>query len=184
MILLDSESVWTWNHFFFGLTYAIVASLIFLFIVLLLFKPKIKICPFLCHVNNNGDPFYQFKFVNHSFFSAHDVKVELSTIRRIPMGGGNYNNEYKDLTLVNGMISHIPGRRIFWVKNMANPHCITVRSYDHINAILADDLNGITLKVSLKHGLTGLSKVFEQEYANEQDIMNGKFKPGTKFETL
>lgn len=90
MILV--ETVWTWSHFLFGLTYAIVASLIFLFIVLFLFKPKIKIAPYLCKVANVGEvPYYSFKFVNMSFFPAHDVKIELHKIRKIPMGEGKYN---------------------------------------------------------------------------------------------
>ena len=95
MILVDA--VWTWSHFLFGLTYAIVASLMFLFIVLFLFKPKIRIAPFLCKLTNPGEPvYYSFKFVNTSFFPAHDVKIELHKIRKIPMGNGKYNNEMKE----------------------------------------------------------------------------------------
>ena len=86
--------------------------------------------------------------------------------------------------MLNGDISHIPHRLLFWGKNDANPHCITVRSEENLNQILSEESNGICLRVSLKHGLTGLSKVFEQEYGNEQDIKDGKFKPGTKFVTL
>jgi hypothetical protein len=97
------------------------------------------------------------------------------------MGAGKFNNEYHKLTLLNGSISHIPGRLPFWGKDDANPHCVTVRSNENISQILSDEANGIMLKVSLKHGLTGLCKVFEQEYANEQDIRIGKFKSGTKF---
>lgn len=185
MIILDTEPIWTWSHFLFGLTYAIVASLIFLFIVLILFKPKIRICPFLTYVQAGVDtPYYTFKFVNVSYFSAHDIHAELHKTRKIPMGGGKYNNEYEKLTLVNGEMSHVPRRLPFWSKNDANPHCMTVRSTQNIREILTPESNGIVLRISLKHGLTGLSKVFEQEYANEQDIKQGKFKPGTKFATL
>jgi hypothetical protein len=181
MILI--ETVWTWSHFLFGLTYAIVASLIFLFIVLLLFKPKIKIAPFLCKLAGPGEPeYYSFKFVNRSFFSAHDVKIELHKIRKIPMGGGKYNNEREKLKLVNGQVSHIPGRASFWNRKDTDPHCLTVRSIENISEILSDQYNGISLQVSLKHGLTGLSKVFDQEYGSGTTIVNGRFIPGPKFD--
>jgi hypothetical protein len=184
-LFIEINSVWTWSHFIFGLTYALVASLIFLFIVLLLFKPKIRIANFLCQPGiYNEEIYYLFKFVNISVFSAHDIKVELHKIRKIPMGGGQFKNEYQKLTLLNGDISHIPGRLPFWKKNMANPHCVTVRTHERLEQILRDASNGISLRVSLKHGLTGLSKVFDQEYGNVEDIKLGKFKPGTKFVVL
>jgi hypothetical protein len=184
MFILNTEPIWTWSHFLFGLTYAIVASLIFLFIVLFFFKPKIRISPFLCRASINGEQCYIFKFVNVSRFSAHDITVELHKTRRIPMGGGSVNNEYKKLTLLNAEISHISAKLPFWEKDNASHHCVTVRSKEDVNKILSDESNGIVLRVGLKHGLTGLSKVFEQEYANVEDIKNGKFKPGTKFVAL
>jgi hypothetical protein len=180
MILV--ETVWTWSHFLFGLTYAIVASLVFLFIVLFLFKPKIKIAPYLCKVANVGAvPYYSFKFVNMSFFPAHDVKIELHKIRKIPMGEGKYNNEREKLELVNGQVSHVPGRALFWNRKDTDPHCLTVRSIENIGEILNDPYNGISLQVGLRHGLTGLSKVLDQEYGSGTTIANGRFKPGTKF---
>jgi len=38
--------------------------------------------------------------------------------------------------------------------------------------------------ICLKHGLTGLSNVFEQDYANTNDIKHSKFKPGPKFDVI
>jgi hypothetical protein len=157
----------------------ILSAFIFLFIVLFFFKPKIRIAKFLCKPKDSE--FYIFKLVNVSFFSAHDLHVELYKIRRIPMGGGQFNNEYEKLTLLNSQISHIPQRPMFWKKNKDHPHCITVRSKENLNEILKQDTNAISLKVSLKHGLTGLHGVFEREYATEPDIQAGRFKPGTKF---
>jgi hypothetical protein len=181
--MILAEAVWTWSHFLFGLTYATVASLLFLFVVLLLFKPKIRIAPFLCKVANQGEPeYYSFKFVNRSIFPAHDVKIELHKIRKIPMGDGKYNNEREKLKLVNGQVSHLPGRTFFWNRKDTDPHCLTVRSIENVGEILSDQYNGISLQVSLKHGLTGLSKVFDQEYGSGTTILNGRFKPGPKFE--
>ncbi|HET6254168.1 MAG TPA: hypothetical protein VFE32_08845 [Puia sp.] len=178
MLLL--ESIWTWNHFFFGITYATAASLIFLFVVLIFFKPRIRIAPFAGKIQSNGNSVYIFKFVNKSYYSAHDAKAELHQIRRIPMGNGKYNNEYQKLSLLNGDIFRIPGKLPIWAKDDAYPHCLIVYSSENLDEILANDSYAVILRVGLKHGLTGLSKVFDQEYA-KTDIRAGKFKPGPKF---
>lgn len=93
----------------------IIGSFIFLLLVLWLLKPKISIAPFLCNVVNNEGAFYVFKMVNLSFFAAHEIKLELHTIHKIPMGGkGLINNRYNQLDLTNSQISHVPGRLTFW----------------------------------------------------------------------
>jgi hypothetical protein len=171
-----------WGQFTIELTGGILGSFTFLFVVLIFLKPKVKIADFLCKIiPSQGEPYYIFKLVNRSFFDAHDLTIELHSIRRIPMGNGYINNEYSKLTLLNGHISQVPARPFFWRNNKANPHCIIVHSTENLNKILSNELHGIMLRVSLKHGLTGLSNVFEQEYANETEIKSGKFKPGSKF---
>lgn len=167
------------GQFYIELLGGTISALIFLFLLLWLFKPKVSMANFICFNTTGG--YYVFKFVNMSCFAAHDIHVELHKIRRIPMGSGLVNNEYEKLSLVNGHISHVPGRAFKINKNKANPHCILVRSHENINTILRDDMNAVALKISLKHGLTGLSNVFEQEFGNPEDVRTGKFKPGTKF---
>ncbi len=97
------------------------------------------------------------------------------------MGNGNVNNQLEKLTLKNDYIAHVPRRPFKWQsKNQAHPHCLIVRSFEDINTILGDPMQGLLIKVHLKHGLTGLSKVTEQEYGDQAAIKNGKFRPGTK----
>src|SRR5690349_19397059 len=106
------ETIWyenaNWSNFWGQLTIELIggflSSLIFLYLVLLLFKSKIRIASFLCRMNRAGEQYYTFKFVNTSLFAAYDVKVELYKIRKIPMGGGKYNNEYKKLSMANDNI--------------------------------------------------------------------------------
>ncbi len=95
MTLLQEQNVWTLSHFLFGLTYALIASLIFLFVVLIFFKPVIEISPFICKPK--------------------------------PLEG---EDQYE---------------------------------------------------ISLRHGLTGLTKVFMQEYSDTNQIIDGKFTYGSKF---
>jgi hypothetical protein len=184
------ETIWSisaywnsfWGQFTIELLGGIIGSFIFLFMVLIFLKPKVRVAKFLCKLGtSSGNPLYIFKFVNLSFFSAHEVNIELLRIRRIPMGNGDINHEYEKLNLKNSFISHLPSRPTFWQRDKSNLHCIVVRSNDDLNAILKDEMQGVIIKVSLKHGLTGLSNVFEYEYGNEADIKTGKFKPGTKF---
>jgi hypothetical protein len=85
MTLLQEQTVWTLSHFLFGLTYALVASLIFLFVVLIFFK------------------------------------------------------------------------------------------------LLPPPSNSVQIQISLRHGLTGLTKVFIQEYSDISQIRDGKFTYGSKF---
>lgn len=171
-----------WGQFTIELFGGTLGSFIFLFLVLILLKPKVRIAGFLCKVNiTTGKPLYIFKFVNLSFFPAHEVNVELHRIKRISMGNGQINHSYEKLSLNNSFISHIPKRPTFWQRNKSNLHCIIVQSSEDLDATLKDEMQGIVIKVSLKHGLSGLSNVFEYEYGNETDIKTGKFKPGTKF---
>jgi hypothetical protein len=182
--ILSETVLWDtfWGQIIIELTGGILGSFVFLFLVLIFLKPKIGIAEFLCKVNSSiGPSLYIFKFVNLSFFSAHEVTIKLHKIRRVPMGNGNINHEYERLQLKNSFISHIPRRPFFWQRNKSNLHCIIVRCGENLNEILRNEMQGITIKVSLKHGLTGLSNVFEYEYGNETDIKIGKFKPGTKF---
>ncbi|MGB8192943.1 MAG: hypothetical protein WCF67_13530 [Chitinophagaceae bacterium] len=186
---MNNTSWWCspyWNTFWgqavieiFGGT---TSSLLFLFLVLFLFKPKVRVSYFLCKVQPPEQAaYFLFKFVNLSFFPAYDISVELYKIRKIPMGDRTYNNEFSRLSLVNANISHVAGRSFYWNKKPDNPHCVLIRSVENLSEILSDEMTGIVLKISLKHGLTGLSKVFEREYCQESDIKKGKFKSGTKF---
>ncbi|NCT94020.1 MAG: hypothetical protein GXC72_06335 [Chitinophagaceae bacterium] len=174
-----------WGQFWVGTIGGIFSAFLFLLIVLYVFKPAINIAPFLCKVGSQTQSYYIFKFVNKSYFAAHEIEVRLYKIRKIPMGSGRYNNEHEPLTIKNGDISHIPERPFWWwQRRIDHPYCVIVRSFDNLNEILADDMNAILLRVSLKHGLTGLSAVVEQEYGNVGDIRMGKFKPGPIFDNI
>lgn len=180
-----NNSFWSsfWGQMSIELIGGIIGAFIFLFLVLIFLRPHINISNFICVYRPTGaqPPVYYFKIVNLSFFSAHDVDIELFEVKRIPMGGGKYNSKLEKLNLVLSHISHIPRRPLFWQKRNDNNHCLVIRCHDNLNSILNIETQGIVLKISLKHGLTGLAKVIEQEYGNEEDIKDGKFRTGTNF---
>jgi hypothetical protein len=173
-----------WGQLIIEIIGGTISALIFLFIVLFFIRPKVKIADFFCEVTDtDGAVYYSFKFVNRSFFNSHHAQVELYKMRRIPMGNGCYNNICNKIALVTGVFNHVPGRPI-GRKTHDNRHCILIRSTENIKDILTPEENSILLKISLNHGLTGLSGVFEQEYASLSDIKRGRFKPGTKFGSM
>jgi|SRR6476661_3429074 len=168
---------------------SIVGSLIFLFIVLIFLKPKIRISPFVC---KSPSPFpteqaeiaYYIKVVNMSLFTAYDLKAELHILERYATPPkGMMNVRQVPLTLVAGNLSNLDGYRPFWWRKEAE-HCIRFRTLDNLDDILKADTKSVEFKVILRHGLTGLSKVYSQEYADLTEIKVGKFSYGTKFGLL
>lgn len=165
---------------------SIVASFIFLFLVLILFKPKIRLSPFVCkgkYMEGDETQYYFIKMINVSLFSAYDVTVELLEVDRYPTQNGQMNDRLRPLTLVLSHISHIPGYRPSWIRKNA-PYAIRVRTSEDLNRILSNDYKSVMVKVSLRHGLTGLVKVHTKEYTECSQIKNGKFEYGLKFGSL
>lgn len=161
---------------------SVIASFIFLFAVLILFKPKILLSPFICKskFKNGKEDFYSFKFINISIFSAYDVQIELLEVDSYPVANGYMNERLTHLQLVLDRVSNIPGYRPSWIIKNA-PYAIVVRASEEISEILKDDYKSIIIKVTLRHGLTGLVKVFTKKYTDLSQIKSGKFNYGLKF---
>lgn len=170
------------EQFFINVLCSIIASFIFLFIVLFFFKPKIRLSPFICksQYNDGIDYFYFFKMVNVSLFSAYDVSIELLEVDRYPISNGQMNNRFRQLTLVSNRVSSIPGYLPSWIRKNA-PYALTFRSTEDLEKLLGNDYKSIMIQVTLRHGLTGLVKVHAKEYSNKSDIRIGKFNYGLKF---
>ncbi|MEJ0102124.1 MAG: hypothetical protein WDO19_05985 [Bacteroidota bacterium] len=152
---MDSTLYSFWNTFWgqmsIELIGGIIGSFIFLFVVLIFFRPKLKLSKFICVNKQNGvNSTYYFKFVNLSFFSAHEINIELFSVKQIPMGDGKFNPKFDQLTLILNHISHIPGRPFKWNKTPDNLHCLVIRCHENLDEILSVETNAIMLKISLK----------------------------------
>jgi hypothetical protein len=168
----------------FNMGCGLVSSFVFLFVVLVLFKPSIKIADIICKNDNQfkDDPqlYYFFKIVNRSIFSAYDLRVELNVIERYPTPpSGMMNKRTIPLTLVLSYVSHLPAYRPGWWRKDAE-HCMRFRTIDNLDNIVDDPHKSVQLQITLRHGLTGLVKVFYQDYADVSLIKTGKFSYGTK----
>jgi hypothetical protein len=183
---MDNPAI-TWPLFFFNVGCSLIASLFFLFVVLLMFKPKLKIAPFICRtkLEFDGETFYYvFKIVNRSLFSAYDVKAELSLLRKYPTPpSGMMNTRFTPLTLALSQISNIPSRRPEWIRKGAE-HAIRLRTMEDLTQLLEDEYCSIELRISLRHGLTGLSRVIRREFSHVSQIKHSNFTYGSKFDTL
>ena len=164
----------------------IVASFIFLFLVLIFFKPKILISPHICKGRlNDTDPsdYYFIKVVNISFFSAYDLKFELLQTDKYIAENGQMHTRNTPLMLVADKASHIPGYLPSRLRKNA-PYAVRIRTTENLIELLRNDYKSIKIKVSLRHGLTGLSKVKTKEYTDTSQVKNGRFKYGLKFGVL
>ena len=171
------------EQIFYSILCSIIASFIFLFLVLFFFKPKVRISPYICKgkfVDDDSTDYYFIKLVNVSLFSAYDISIELLEVDRYPTSNGQMNNRFRPLRLVLNHVSHIPGYRPSWMRKNA-PYAIRVRSAEDLSDILRNDYKSVMVKVSLRHGLTGLVKVHSKEYTDSDQIKNGKFGYGLKF---
>jgi hypothetical protein len=165
---------------------SVAASFLFLFLVLLFFKPKIRISPFVCKgkfIEGDCIDYFFIKLVNVSLFSAYDIIIELLEVDRYPTSNGQMNQRFRPLTLVLNHISHIPGYRPSWIRKNA-PYAIRVRTTEDLTNILINDYKSVMVKISLRHGLTGLVKVHSKEYIDTDQIKSGKFNYGLKFGSL
>lgn len=58
-------------------------------------------------------------------------------------------------------------------------HCIQLKTYEDLSAILGQKGKTLELRVILRHGLTGLSRNFVKEFKISKFIVEGEFKFGT-----
>ncbi|HEX8356664.1 MAG TPA: hypothetical protein VF610_04600 [Segetibacter sp.] len=161
----------------------VVSSLVFLYVALILLRPWIKITPFICKDLKDSEP-YRIKIVNRSWFSAIDVKIEMNVLERRPTPPTGMMNElYSPLTVKYSHLFYLPAYRPRWWRKEAR-HALRVKPLDDLQEILSSGNKTVQIKVSCKHGLGGLTKVFMQEYSDLSQIKDGRYTYGTKFDVL
>ncbi len=155
----------------------------FLFVVLIFFKPLIEISPFICKpIPLEGeDQYYQIKIINKSWFNAYDVEVELHLLEKYSTPPkGMMNVKYEMLNMKYDHIFYLPAFRYKWMRKESS-YAMRLKVISNLDELLPPPGNSIQIQISLKHGLTGLTKVFMQEYSDISQIMYGKFTYVSKF---
>lgn len=163
----------------------LVSSFVFLYLVLYMLRPKISICNQIVRQKSeipgeaNRDT-YVFKIVNKSMFDAFDIQLELFSLKQIKVTSNGINERSVPLSLKLKEIKHIPPymkTRVCKKRSYAK-HAVLFRSFEDIDSILKDENQTIQLQITLRHGLTGLSRVYKTDYISHDDIIEGQFEFG------
>ena len=170
--------------FILSITASLIASTIFIFLLLLWLRPSVKIAPQICKIKDAFDSekrdCYLIKVVNLSWFSAYDISLELCTLVSYPVKEG-INFRFFPLTLKIDKLNFIAPYRAAWLKKNYGEYAMLFKTYEDLESILSDERKSIKLQVTLRHGLTGLSKVFYIDFVNCSDIKEGQFVFGKNF---
>lgn len=170
----------TFSGILFNVFCSLLASFIFIILLLYFLKPKIKIVEKIAYKNikidgdDEGEA-YLFKIINKSLFSAYEIKAQLSSYKIIQGENGIIDYHYNHLSLRNNSVSHIGAYSFF--KNDGK-NCVVFVTYEEIRELLKSDNGNIELLISAKHGLTGLNHIFKYSFTTESYVKNGKFKSG------
>ena len=174
----------TFLDFILSITASLLSSLIFIFLLLLWLRPKVQISGYICTqkdtFDNSGRDCFIFKIVNLSWFSAYDITVELTYLVSYPVKDG-INFRYFPLTLKTDKLNYIAPYRPKWFKKNYGEYAMLFRTYENLPEILENERNSVRIQVTLRHGLTGLSKVYYSDYVNCSDIKKGQFAFGKNF---
>lgn len=189
----------TWEDIFLtvllNLVCGIIVSLVFLWFLLRWLRPQIKISDQICCTtesvkNEQGQeieiPKYTFKVVNCSIFHAFDVKIELYALRPIPLVGANSNLKLIKLKLRTSDRTHITRfRKKHHQKDPFALFAFLLHTNDDLDKYLAENETYIELRITLRHGLTGLADTFTQQFSTQDVIKKGyKFNFGAKFDAI
>jgi len=175
----------TYQDFLLSIASSLIASIIFLFLILFGLRPKIKISNIIVlDIDENNEECYRIKFYNTSIFSAYDVNVDLIELEERPAEPFGKHVYYKKIDLTRSNFSVIQ----HWLpsmmcKNYAH-HCTQVKTYSKVRDTLKDNHRSLQLKITLRHGLTGLSKNFIKNYHTDASLIKGAFEFGNSFKVV
>ncbi|NIJ54401.1 hypothetical protein [Dyadobacter arcticus] len=165
-----------------------ITSFVFLFILLFLFRPHIKIGPSIALHVDDLDPTLRlccaFKIVNKSFFGAYDLKVEVcqKLVSFGPNGATNYRTV--PLPLLRDHYPHVAPFKVVFSSNASTDFALWFITYSDLKGILTTTPHTkIEIRVTCRHALTGLGNVWTREYT-KTDITLGTFKSGNTFEIV
>ena len=177
------ETNLTLLDFLLSILASLTASILFIFLLLIWLRPNVKISPQICKYKDTFDNSerycYLFKIVNLSWFSAYDISVDLSSLVSYPVKEG-MNFRFSPLTLKTDKLNFIAPYRASWLKKNYGEYAMIFRTFDDLSGILNDERKSIKIQVTLRHGLTGLSKVYYMDFVNCSDIKEGHFIFGKK----
>jgi MFS superfamily sulfate permease-like transporter len=157
-----------------GVISGIVASVIFLHFYVKKKRPKIEISEKISKKEFQGETNYFFKFINDTDSEIFDVKLELTFHKPVGALGGQ-NLQGTDVKLKDDFISCIPCRD---KNDKHNLHAMRIRTTENLVSQWEDESSFLRLTIIAKHSLSGLNKIFKQDYYSRKDISMNDFVCG------
>ena len=174
------------SSFIFNIICSFIASLFFIFSLLLFFKPKIDIVPLIAKhdspFDNTNEICYAFKIINQSFFGVYDIEAKANYYTIQQGENGITNKIFHKIDLKTHKINFIPRRRVF-DKNYGD-NCIQFFTYENLSDEIKDNRKYIQFQITAKHSLTGLSNIFTYEFVNIGYVQEGHFASGNHKKVL
>lgn len=182
----------TWGdiivHLGIEIVVGLLVSFLFLRYILYYLRPRIQISPQIAYNDEDGVRTYWFKIVNHSRYEGFDLEFNVEVITMEAAGQNGFNLKIVQHVELNkkefSSIAGFQSNKQIKKRKTTAPHCFQVRTIENLHQILNDHGNFIRLHVSLKHGLSGISKSFEQQYAYNSPIHKGVFAFGNQYDVV
>ncbi|MBV9961149.1 MAG: hypothetical protein JO072_02780 [Parafilimonas sp.] len=173
----------------------ILASGIFIFLLLWLGKPKFNISCFICAMPETNPEFnkgkdnvikYTMKIVNKSIFHAFDTDFELRLMSPTFHTAAHSNLMIISLPARAAKMKHIPRyRKNYKDKDPFALFANLIHTTEDLRSFLNVPENYLELKVTVRHGLTGLADTFIQTFSNPDCIKpNHKFGFGKRLDVI
>ena len=169
------------SNLFFGFLSSVFSALILIYFVFWYWKPNIKISNHISKSTENGVDIYRIKFINYSKYNANDVEIELwqKTEYKATSNSGGRNVKMEKLKVSTenwlSIDKYLSNKSISKIE--LAPHCTTIKI---LCADLQEILNhknhiSLSFKISVKHGLSNITKTFSRDYNDENCIKTGRF---------
>jgi hypothetical protein len=160
--------------------FCLLTSLIFIFVLLWILSPSVKISPFIYKETINNVDRYVFKVINKSFFSCYNVKFDLS--RRTPymIDANKVNHKLATIQLIKPEIFSIPSYK--FGKGFGDFAVLVATNIDISQDMGNTDHHEYELSVSVSHGLSNITKVFKKRFKNTSVIKPRPFVFGNNLD--
>lgn len=181
---MELLSTFTIPDFMLNIIGSMTASFIFIFMLLIFFRPRFEIVNFIAKndspFDNTADICYSFKIINKSFFGAYDIEASANYYAIRQGENGIVNKIFSKIELKTNKINFIPANHLF--KNNGD-NCIQFFTYEDLSQNIKNTTH-IQFQITARHSLTGLNNIFTHEYISKTAIIEGRFKEGNFKEVI
>ena len=161
-----------------GLFSGFVSSYLFLYLYIQKKKPKIEISEHICKKEVDGKMNYFFKYVNKTGKELFDIRVELKIYK--PFGDTKGQNlKAVDIELADDYFQYMQEEK---KEDRFNLHAMRVRTEADLDKEMEDPSSFLGLTISARHSLSGLPKVFSQEFHSKDLITMKHFQSGNSLD--